>query len=110
LSSPLRFGVYTARFPFLEIDKEKVRPVIVVSKPYGRYSIVTVVPVSSSSKQEEIDAELLEWQLAGLLEPSIARIHRLSALPQSELISQLGVLNAKDQAQLLAAFKKLFGL
>jgi mRNA-degrading endonuclease toxin of MazEF toxin-antitoxin module len=110
VSSPVLFGVYTAKFPFLENDKEKVRPVIVVTKPYGRYNIVTVIPVSASAEQEEVDIELLKWQDAGLLEPSIARVHRLSALLQSELTSQLGVLSAKDETSLLKALKKLLGL
>jgi mRNA-degrading endonuclease toxin of MazEF toxin-antitoxin module len=110
VSSVVTFGVYTAKFPFLEIDKEKVRPVIVVSKPYGRYNIVTVVPVSASTGQEEVDIELLEWRKAGLIGPSIARVHRLSALLQSELTSQLGTLSEKDQANLLVALKKLLVL
>jgi mRNA-degrading endonuclease toxin of MazEF toxin-antitoxin module len=110
LSSAVTFGLYTARFPFLENDKEKIRPVIVVSKPHGRYNIVTVVPVSASTGKEEVDIELLEWQHAGLIEPSIARVHRLSALLQSELTSQLGMLSEKDQANLLEALQILLGL
>lgn len=110
MSAAVAFGVYTAKFPFLENDKEKVRPVIVVSKPYGRYNIVTVVPLSARTKQEEVDIALFEWQYAGLMGPSIARVHRLSALLQSELTSQLGNLGEKDQADLLEALKKLLGL
>lgn len=110
MSSAVAFGVYTAKFPFLESNKEKARPVIVVSKPYGRYNIVTVVPVSASTGQEEVDIKLLEWQKAGLVGPSIARVHRLSALLQSELTSQLGILSEKDQANLLEALNKLLGL
>lgn len=110
MSSPVSFGVYTARFPFLENDKEKVRPIVVVSKPYGRYNIVIVVPVSASSEQEEVDIKLQDRQIAGLLRSSIARVHRLSALPQSEITSQLGVLSERDQANLLDAFRKLLDL
>ena len=110
MSSAVTFGVYTAKFPFLENDKEKIRPIIVVSKPYGRYNIVTVVPVSASTGQEEVDIKLLEWLQAGLIEPSIARVHRLSTLLQSELTSQLGTLSEKDQANLLRALKRLLGL
>jgi mRNA-degrading endonuclease toxin of MazEF toxin-antitoxin module len=110
LSSAVTFGLYTARFPFLENDKEKVRPVIVVSKPYGPYNILTVVPVSASTNKEEVGIELLEWQHSGLIEPSIARVHCLSALLQSELTSELGILSDKDQANLLEALKSLLGL
>jgi len=110
VSSPILFGVYTAKFPFLENEKQKVRPVIVVSKPYGRYSILTVVPVSASTGIEAVDIEIAQWQDAGLIVPSIARVHRLSALLQSELTSQLGILSVKDQASLLNSLKKLLGL
>jgi mRNA interferase MazF len=110
VSSPVFFGIYTAKFPFLKNHKEKVRPVIVVSKPYGRYNIVTVVPVSASTGREEVDIELLDWENAGLIEPSIARVHRLSALLQSELTSQLGILSNSDQAKLSEAFKRLLKL
>lgn len=110
MSSAVIFAVYTAKFPFLESDKGKIRPVIVVSKPYGRYNIVTVVPVSASTGKEEVDIELLEWQQAGLVGPSIVRIHRVSTLLQSELTSQVGILSKKDQTNLQEALKKLLGL
>ncbi len=42
-----------------------------------------------------------------MIEPSIARVHRLSALLQSELTSQLGILSNDDQASLFKALKKL---
>lgn len=107
MNTAVLYGIYTARFPFLETDKDKVRPVVVVSKQHGQHNIVSVVPVSSQTNQEDIDIELEGWQDIGLLKPSVARVHRLSPLLQSELISQLGVLTAKDRNDLLEAFKKL---
>ena len=107
MNSVVLYGIYTAKFPFLGTSKDKVRPVIVVSKPHGQHNIVSVVPVSSQVNQENVDIELQDWQDAGLLKPSIARVHRLSALLQSELTSQLGVLRVKDRKKLLEALKKL---
>lgn len=110
MNSTILFGVYTAKFPFLENDKEKIRPVIVISKPHGKYNIISVVPVSAQINRERVDIELQDWQTAGLVKPSVARVHRLSTLLQSEITSQLGVLSKKDQANLLDALKRLLGL
>jgi mRNA interferase MazF len=107
VSSVVIYGVYTARFPFLETDKDKIRPVVVVSKSHGKHNIVSAVPVSAQADREDVDIEFQDWQNAGLVKPSVARVHRLTALLQSELTSQLGVLSAKDQTNLLEALKKL---
>ena len=107
MSSVIIYSVYTARFPFLETDKDKIRPVVVVSKPHGQHNIVSVVPMSARANQEDIDIEVQDWQNAGLIKPSVARVHRLTALLQSDLTSQLGTLSAKDQKNLLEALKKL---
>ena len=107
MNSVVLYGVYTAKFPFLDTDKDKVRPVIVISKPHGHYNIVNVVPVSSQTEREDVDIELQDWQSAGLVKPSIARVHRLSALLLSELTSQLGMLSAKDRNNLLESIKRL---
>jgi mRNA interferase MazF len=95
------------RLPLLETEKNKVRPVIVISKPRSEHNIVIVVPVSSQAGQEDVDIALSDWQAEGLVKPSIARTHRLSALLQSELTSQLGELSANDLNKLLGALKKL---
>lgn len=110
MSSAVLFGVYTASLPFLDADKDKVRPVIVVSKPHGQHNIVTVVPVSSKAKRELVDITLDDWQKDGLVKPSVARVHRVAALLQSDLTSQLGVLTANDQRTLLRALKELLSL
>jgi mRNA interferase MazF len=90
VNTAVLYGVYTARFPFLETDKDKVRPVVVVSKPHGQHNIVSIVPVSSQANQEDIDIVLQGWQDVGLLKPSVARVHRLSPLLQSELLLSSG--------------------
>ena len=71
---------------------------------------MTVVQVSASTGLEAEDIKIAQWQDAGLVEPSIARVYRLSALLQSELTSQLGILSVKDQASLLNSLRKLLGL
>ncbi len=104
------FGVYTARFPFLDTNQDKIRPVIVVSKPHGQHNIVTVEPVSSKGTLAAVDMVLQDWQADGLIKPSVARVHRLTAVLQADLTSQLGVLSTRDQHNLLQALKELLKL
>ncbi len=110
MNPPVIFGVYTAKFPFLETNKDKVRPVIVVSKPHGQHNAIIVVPVSAKLERTDVDVELLDWRNVGLVRPSIGRVHRLSALLQSDLTSQLGKLSAGDQAKLQKGLIKLLNI
>ena len=110
MSAAELFGVYTARFPFLDADKDKIRPVIVISKPYGQHNIITVILVSSTSKKESVDITLHGWREAGLIKPSIARIHRITTLLQSDLTNYLGDLSTGDKHNLQHGLKKLLNL
>jgi mRNA-degrading endonuclease toxin of MazEF toxin-antitoxin module len=93
-------GIYTARFPFLDSENYKIRPVIVISKPYGENNILAVVPVSSRAKPEIVDITIDDWSTAGLAKPSIARVHRLTTVLQSNLITRLGSITPGDSKKL----------
>lgn len=86
MSVPKLFGVYTAQFPFLDAQETKIRPVIVIGKPWGQHKIVAVVPISSKNTFEEVDVALHHWSNEGLLKPSVARVHRLTTILQSDLM------------------------
>lgn len=95
MTKPKLYGVYTARFPFLETKKSKIRPVIIISAPYGVHNIVAIVPISSKSKREAIDVSLDDWQLEGLLRESMARVHRMTTMLTSDLLADLGSLRKR---------------
>ena len=104
------FTVCLAKFRFLESDQYKIRPVIIIGRPYGLRQILMVIPVSSLSKSESVDVLLQSWQDVGLLKPSMARVHRLSAILQEDLLEEIGLINEKDQASIKKALKKLLAL
>jgi mRNA-degrading endonuclease toxin of MazEF toxin-antitoxin module len=106
--SPL--GVYIAEIPFIGADNGKLRPVIVISEPQGQYKLVVVVPISSQPKREAADLSLKEWQAAGLIKPSVARVHRLTTLMQSDLKTELGHISALDARMLRKALSNLLQL
>ncbi|HTE57379.1 MAG TPA: type II toxin-antitoxin system PemK/MazF family toxin [Verrucomicrobiae bacterium] len=110
MSAPKAFGVYTARFPFLDSAETKIRPVIVASKPQGPHGVIAVVPVSSRPTREDIDVTINEWSHAGLLKLSVARVHRLTTMLQADLIAELGVLDQKEIKALQASLKKFLNL
>jgi mRNA-degrading endonuclease toxin of MazEF toxin-antitoxin module len=96
-----------AKFRFLESEQFKVRPVIVVGHPYGARQIVVVIPVSSSAGAESIDVVLQNWRAAGLLKTSVARVHRISATMQKDLLEEIGSIDKIDQTAIKSALKKL---
>ncbi len=93
---PLLYGIYTARFPYLDTKKHKISPVIVVSKPHGEYAIMAVIPITSRLIKEVVDVNLDGWEKAGLLKPSVARTHRLATLLHNRLITKIGSLSTND--------------
>jgi mRNA interferase MazF len=110
VTSAKLFGVYTAQFQFLEGTGSKIRPVIVVSKPYGPHAAIAIVPVSSRPAITEIDFALGGWVEAGLLRPSTARVHRITTMLQGDLLAELGILGTNDVESLRSALHRLFEL
>ncbi|HJQ09041.1 MAG TPA: type II toxin-antitoxin system PemK/MazF family toxin [Candidatus Saccharimonadales bacterium] len=104
------FGIYTAQFPFLDAQEAKIRPVIIVGKPWGQHKVVAVIPISSKSALEKVDVALPSWSDEGLLKPSAARVHRLTTILQSDLIAELGELTQDDRQNLQNALRQLLDL
>jgi mRNA interferase MazF len=103
-------GIYLVRMPFMELGVSKLRPVIVVSKPQGSFNIVCVVPISSQPRTVDVDLDISDWQDAGLSKPSIARVHRLATILQSDLTSEIGALSTANTKTLKQRIKKYFQL
>ena len=110
MSNPKQFGVYTAQFQFLDSLETKIRPVIIIGRPQGRHKVLAVIPVSSKIMQEDVDVMLHHWADAGLLKPSIARVHRLTTMLQLDLIAELGELAQDDKQKLQNALRQLLNL
>ncbi len=102
---------YTLRgFPFLDSEETKIRPVIVISKPQGSHKVIAIVPISSRPMREDVDVAITEWSEAGLLKPSIARVHRLTTMLQADLIADLGELDQEGIRALRASLRKYLDL
>lgn len=103
---PAPYKVYVAEFSFLDSNQAKLRPVVIVSSPYGKHRAVAAIPISSSADKEVVDVNIEDWLEAGLLKESIARIHRLSVISPSDIVSLLGSLSKKDVDSIKISLKK----
>ncbi len=104
------FTVCLAKFRFIESDQFKIRPVIIVGFPHGERQILMVIPITSSAEPEPIDVTLKNWQDVGLLKPSVARVHRLTAVLQKDLLEEIGSIDKNDQVNIRVALKELLVL
>jgi len=84
-------------FPFSDSSEGKRRPALVLFDT-GDDDLV-VARITSQITQTEFDVEILEWQKAGLLVPSVVRVHKLATLEKSLVERKLGTLTPEDWSQ-----------
>jgi mRNA interferase MazF len=64
--------------------------------------------VTSQVAQGSFDVELAEWREAGLLLPSVVRVHKVATLEKRLVERRLGALKAGDWAQVRAVIQQLW--
>lgn len=104
------YGVYLARFQFLESNAYKIRPIVVVGRPRGSHKTLLVVPLSSKPDRENVDVTLQSWQASKLVKPTVARVHRMTALVGSNILEVIGQLETQDADSLKQAMRKVLEL
>jgi mRNA interferase MazF len=88
------FGeIYLCEFPLTSGAPGKIRPALLLFDlgPDALIARVTSVP-----RGGPLDVTLQEWQVAGLLRPSVARLDRLVTAERSVFRRRLGVLSTRD--------------
>jgi mRNA interferase MazF len=93
-------------FPFADAITAKRRPALVLLDT-GDEDIV-VARVTSQVAQGPFDVELVEWQGAGLLLPSVVRVHKVATLEKHLVERRLGTLTANDWARVQAVIQQLW--
>lgn len=93
-------------FPFADAAGVKRRPALVLLDT-GDEDVI-VARVTSQMAQTAFDVELVEWQQAGLLLPSVARVHKVATLEKSLVERRLGTLTPGDWAQVRARIQQLW--
>ena len=90
------FGeIFICQFPFTSGTGSKIRPALVL---FDLAQDAIICRVTSVQRSGPLDITLQDWQPAGLLKPSVARIDRLVTAEKSIFLRRLGVLSAADLA------------
>ena len=84
---------------FTKLRVGKVRPAIVLLDA-GDDDFVAA-PVTSRPRLSEYDFPIQEWKSAGLSVPSFIRVLKLTVLPKSGIVRQLGRLTGSDRDALI---------
>jgi len=93
-------------FPFADAMGARRRPALVLLD-IGDADIV-VARVTSQAARGPFDVELVEWHQAGLLLPSIVRVHKVATLEKRLVERRLGALTANDWERVRAAIRELW--
>lgn len=99
-------AIVLLQFPFTDSTAVRRRPALVLLDT-GDEDIV-VARVTSQVAQTPYDVALMEWQRAGLLLPSIVRVHKVATVEKHLVERQLGALTKSDWAQVRAVIRRLW--
>lgn len=99
-------------FPFTDQTATKQRPAVVVSSSAynAQRPDLIMMAVTSQFKPSAVvgEVEIIEWQKAGLLKPSVIK-PVIATLEKNLVRKSLGTLEEKDLASLRAAFALILG-
>lgn len=103
----LRLGeVVLIRMEFNQVPGGKVRPALTLLDADDDDFVAA--PVTSRPRLSEYDLPIQEWRAAGLNVPSSIRVHKLTVLPKSGIVRQLGSLAEPDRDALVQMLVRAF--
>lgn len=98
------FGeVFICQFPFTSGETSKVRPALVL---FDLQQEAIICRVTSVLRNGPLDIRLVDWQAAGLLKPSVARIDRIVTAEKTVFLRRLGVLSPSDLLSVRSAWNQ----
>lgn len=92
-------------FPLTVSGAGKPRPALVLFDT-GDADVV-LARVTTQSYATPHDIPLTDWQQAGLLAPSIVRLHKLATLAKSRVRRQLGALTQSDRQDVATVLQQM---
>ncbi len=104
--------VVVVRFPFTELATDKKRPALVLAQTTRspRNRLDTVAMITSKTEALKIPGDVLlgEWELAGLLHPSLLRMAKVATIEEDLIDKKIGHLSAADLGAARKAFQRVF--
>ena len=98
--------VLLVMFPFVQGGQGKQRPALVVADTGDKD--VVLARVTTQNHRAAFDVRLVEWKGAGLLAPSVVRLHKLATINKSLIQRRLGSLADTDRHRVGAILPQLF--
>jgi mRNA interferase MazF len=92
-------------FPFTVTGQGKPRPALVILDTGD--ADVLLARVTTQSRATSFDVALASWAQAGLLAPSIVRLHKLATLAKSRIQRRLGTLEPNDRQQVARVLQQI---
>ena len=94
-------------FPFADTGQSKRRPAMVVADTGD--GDVLFARVTTQTKRDAFDVELVEWQSSGLLASSVVRLHKLATINKSLVGKRLGKIADSDRAKVAVTLSQFYG-
>ncbi|MBW4570754.1 MAG: type II toxin-antitoxin system PemK/MazF family toxin [Tolypothrix carrinoi HA7290-LM1] len=90
-------SVVLLALPFSDTATFKLRPALVLLDTAD--DDIVVSRITSQMGKTAFDVEILEWQQAGLMRPSVVRLHKVNTVEKVLVNRQLGILQPNDWQQ-----------
>jgi mRNA interferase MazF len=91
-------------FPFAHGGRGKQRPALVLLDDGD--DDVLLARVTTQDRHTRFDIRVADWQDAGLLAPSVVRLHKLATIHKSLVKRHLGSLSEKDRASVASILSR----
>jgi mRNA interferase MazF len=92
-------------FPFTTTGPGKPRPALVILDSGD--ADVLLARVTTQPYTSPFDVSIMGWQQAGLLAPSVVRLHKLATLAKSRVHKHLGTLEIADRQAVALALRAI---
>ena len=99
-------SVVLLALPFSDAATYKRRPALVLLD-IGDDDIV-VSRITSQMFKTAYDVEIVEWQQAGLMRPSVVRLHKINTVEKSLVNRLLGTLQSNDWQQVRQCIQQIW--
>ena len=99
--------IYLCQFPFASGVAGKMRPALVL---FDLQHDAVICRVTSVFHSGILDITQNDWQQAGLLKPSVARLDRLVTAERNIFLKRLGIVSGRELAAIKTAWNQYMRL
>jgi mRNA interferase MazF len=109
-----QYTILLVRFPFDDLSGNKVRPVLCLTEPLGKWKHLIVAFISSrvsstlESHEVLINDQVEDFDETGLHTSSVIQLQRLLSVQENAILRELGVLPTSLQESVKAKLTTMF--